>query len=54
MTTSITRWLKGNFLKMLAKTDPHLAGEEKLFYPVLEQKGKLRDLVNHAMKNTIK
>jgi hemerythrin-like domain-containing protein len=25
-----------------------LAGEEKLFYPVLEQKGELRNFVNHA------
>jgi hemerythrin-like domain-containing protein len=39
---------KETFFKVKAKTDPHLAGEEKLFYPVLEQKEELRDLVSHA------
>ncbi len=39
---------KETFFKIKAKTDPHLAGEEKLFYPLLEQKEELRDLVNHA------
>jgi hypothetical protein len=27
-----------------------LAGEEKLFYPVLQQKEELHDLVNHAFE----
>jgi len=35
-------------LKIKAETDPHMAGEEKLFYPELEKKEELRDLVNHA------
>lgn len=35
-------------LKVKAETDPHMAGEEKLFYPELEKKEELRDLVNHA------
>jgi hemerythrin-like domain-containing protein len=39
---------KETFFKIKAKTDPHLAGEEKLFYPLLEQKEDLRELVNHA------
>ena len=39
---------KETFFKIKAKTDPHLAGEEKLFYPELQQKDELRDLVNHA------
>jgi hemerythrin-like domain-containing protein len=39
---------KETFFKIKAKTEPHLMGEEKLFYPLLEEKGELRDLVNHA------
>lgn len=39
---------KETFFKIKAKTDPHLAGEEKLFYPLLEQKEDLRKLVDHA------
>jgi hemerythrin-like domain-containing protein len=39
---------KETFFKIKAKTDPHLAGEEKLFYPELQKKDELRDLVNHA------
>ncbi len=39
---------KETFFKIKAKTDPHLAGEEKLLYPLLEQKEDLRELVNHA------
>ncbi|WP_292374420.1 MULTISPECIES: hemerythrin domain-containing protein [unclassified Methanosarcina] len=39
---------KETFFKVKAKTDPHLLGEEKLFYPPLEQKGDLRELVSHA------
>lgn len=41
---------KESFYKVKNKTDPHLLGEEKLFYPLLEQKEELRDLVNHAYK----
>ncbi|MHC1755457.1 MAG: hemerythrin domain-containing protein [Methanosarcina sp.] len=37
-----------SLLKIKAETDPHMAGEEKLFYPELEKKEELRDLVNHA------
>lgn len=39
---------KETFFKIKAKTEPHLLGEEKLFYPILEEKSKLRDLVSHA------
>ncbi len=39
---------KETFFKVKAKTDPHLLGEEKLFYPLLEQKDDLRELVSHA------
>lgn len=39
---------KETFFKIKAKTEPHLLGEEKLFYPLLEQKEDLRELVNHA------
>lgn len=39
---------KETFFKVKAKTDPHLLGEEKLFYPMLQQKEELRNLVNHA------
>jgi hemerythrin-like domain-containing protein len=41
---------KESFYRIKNKTDPHLLGEEKLFYPFLEQKEELRDLVNHAYK----
>lgn len=39
---------KETFFKVKAKTDPHLLGEEKLFYPLLQQKDELRELVSHA------
>lgn len=39
---------KETFFKIKAKTDPHLMGEEKLFYPILEEKSELRELVSHA------
>ncbi|MGB9940221.1 hemerythrin domain-containing protein [Methanosarcina sp.] len=39
---------KETFFKIKAKTEPHLAGEEKLFYPLLEEKSELRELVDHA------
>lgn len=39
---------KESFFKIKAKTDPHLAGEEKLLYPLLQEKEELSDLVNHA------
>jgi hypothetical protein len=32
---------KETFFKVKAKTDPHLLGEEKLFYPMLQQKEEL-------------
>jgi hypothetical protein len=44
------RWLKGDFFNVKAKTDTHLAGEEKLFYPTLQQKEELCDLINHAFE----
>lgn len=39
---------KDTFFKIKAKTDPHLMGEEKLFYPLFEEKTEMRELVNHA------
>lgn len=39
---------KESFFKVKAKTDPHLLGEEKLFYPLLQEKSELSELVNHA------
>jgi hemerythrin-like domain-containing protein len=39
---------KETFFKIKAKTEPHLLGEEKLFYPILEEKSELRELVSHA------
>lgn len=39
---------KDTFFKIKAKTEPHLMGEEKLFYPLLEEKTEIRELVNHA------
>jgi hemerythrin-like domain-containing protein len=39
---------KETFFKIKAKTDPHLMGEEKLFYSLLEEKADLRELVDHA------
>lgn len=39
---------KDTFFKIKAKTEPHLMGEEKLFYPLLEEKTEMRELVNHA------
>ena len=39
---------KETFFKIKAKTDPHLAGEERAFYPLLEQKKIYVILVNHA------
>jgi hemerythrin-like domain-containing protein len=41
---------KETFFKVKAKTNPHLLGEEKLFYPVLQQKEELSDLINHAFE----
>lgn len=37
-------------LKIKAETDPHMAGEEKLFYPELEKKEELHQLVDHALE----
>jgi hemerythrin-like domain-containing protein len=37
-------------LKIKAETDPHMAGEEKLFYPELERKKELSELVSHALE----
>lgn len=39
---------KVSFFKVKLKTDPHLMGEEKFFYPLLEEKEELRELVSHA------
>ena len=39
---------KVSFVKVKLKTDPHMKGEEKFFYPLLEEKEELRELVSHA------
>jgi len=39
---------KVSFFKVKLKTDPHMMGEERLFYPLLEKKEELRELVSHA------
>ncbi len=39
---------KVSFLKVKLKADPHMMGEEKFFYPVLEGEDKLSELVSHA------
>jgi Hemerythrin HHE cation binding domain. len=39
---------KVSFLKVKLKIDPHMKGEEKFFYPLLEENEELRELVNHA------
>jgi hypothetical protein len=36
---------KETFLKIKAELDPHLQGEEKLFYPVLKEKEEARESV---------
>lgn len=40
--------LKVTFFKIKLKADPHMMGEEKFFYPVLEEIEDLRELVSHA------
>jgi hemerythrin-like domain-containing protein len=42
--------LKVTFFKIKLETDPHMIGEEKFFYPVLEEKEELRDLISEAYK----
>lgn len=37
-------------LKIKAALDPHMAGEEKLFYSELEKKEELSELVSHAVE----
>ncbi|MPM66598.1 hypothetical protein SDC9_113508 [bioreactor metagenome] len=39
---------KVSFVKLRLKTDPHMMGEEQLFYPRLEEKEELHDLVVEA------
>jgi len=39
---------KVTFLKIKLETDPHMMGEEKFFYPLLEGKEELHELVSHA------
>lgn len=39
---------KVSFVKIKLKTDPHMMGEEQLFYPRLEEKEELCELVGHA------
>lgn len=39
-----------SFVKIRLKTDPHMIGEEMFFYPRLEEKEELRDLISEAYK----
>jgi hemerythrin-like domain-containing protein len=39
---------KITFFKIKLKADPHMKGEEQFFYPLLEEIGELRELINHA------
>ncbi|AKB82417.1 Regulator of cell morphogenesis and NO signaling [Methanosarcina barkeri 3] len=39
---------KNTFNQIKAKLQPHLLGEEELFYPALEENEELIELVNHA------
>lgn len=41
---------KVSFVKIRLKTDPHMIGEETIFYPRLEEKEELRDLISEAYK----
>lgn len=40
--------LKVTFFKIKLEADPHMMGEEKFFYPLLEGKEELHELVSHA------
>lgn len=39
-----------SFFKVKLKADPHMMGEEKIFYPVLEKVEELRELMSQAHK----
>lgn len=41
---------KVSFFKVRLKADPHMMGEERIFYPVLEEVEELRELMNQAHK----
>jgi hemerythrin-like domain-containing protein len=41
---------KTSFFKVKLTADPHMMGEDKFFYPRLEDKEELRELVSHAYK----
>ncbi|WP_292390492.1 hemerythrin domain-containing protein [Methanosarcina sp. UBA5] len=41
---------KVSFFKVKLKADPHMMGEERLFYPVLEEIKGLRELISKAYK----
>ncbi|AKB82328.1 Regulator of cell morphogenesis and NO signaling [Methanosarcina barkeri 3] len=41
---------KVSFFKIKLKADPHMMGEEKFFYPVLEEVEELRELISEAYK----
>lgn len=41
---------KVSFFKVKLKADPHMMGEERLFYPVLEEVEELRELISQAYK----
>jgi hemerythrin-like domain-containing protein len=41
---------KVSFFKVKLKTDPHMMGEERLFYPVLEEIEELHELIIQAYK----
>ena len=41
---------KVSFFKVRLKADPHMMGEERIFYPVLEEINELRELMSQAHK----
>lgn len=41
---------KVSFFKVKLKADPHMMGEERFFYPVLEEIEELRELTSQAYK----
>ncbi|MDY0129317.1 MAG: hemerythrin domain-containing protein [Methanosarcina vacuolata] len=41
---------KVSFFKVKLKADPHMMGEERIFYPVLEEINELRELMSQAHK----
>ena len=45
---AITHGSKEALFRIKAEIDPHMAGEEKLYYPLLEEKEESRDIARRA------